>query len=789
MIAGRPGEALVERLLALDAEAVALRGELARRRDASAAQRIGPPARGGIARHAWPLADDPDRSPETLEAYDRRPDDAAIVAARDGAAFLARLDPPGGIRAGASSLRDLARPVARSPEISVIVPVHGQLAWTLNCLDGLLRHASRRHFEIIVIDDDSPDETGTILGELADAIPALRLLRQVANTGFVAACNAGADAARGAMLVFLNNDTRVALGWLDALADSFKLFPNAGLIGSKLLYADGTLQEAGAIIWRDGSAWNVGRGEESNNPSHCHARRADYISGASIAIPAALWRTLGGFDETFAPAYGEDADLAMRVRATGRDVWFQPASLVVHYEGRTGGTDTARGAKSHQVANLKKLFLRWRERLADHGRPGSEIYVERERRVLRRALVVDATTPTPKQDAGSGVTVESIRLLQALGYKVHFVPQDNFLFDPEHTTALQRVGVECGYAPFDLGFDDYIARHGALFDVVMVFRPQIFARIEDALRRHAPQAALVFSNADLHFLRTERQAALSGTPVDARARAEELALITRAPVTMTLSTFERDLIRREAPGARVVLQPFPCAVVGTRAAFDTRRDFVFLGGYGHPPNVDAAVHFVRDIFPLIRRVLPEARIVLAGANPDDEVRDLTGPHVEVTGMIDDLAPLFDAAKVFVCPLRVGAGVKGKVVAAMAHGLPVVATPFGAEGMEIVNGEHLLVADGTAAFAAACVRLYRDSALWTALAAAGLAYVARACSTQAGVQALSEAIDVALQRQLGLEAVTSKTLQPTFPRNDKAHQSSASRLSTAEGLACQPRPSG
>ncbi len=745
----RRDHALLERLLALDAEAVALRGELARHQ-APAPAPIGglaPAPRGGIVRHPWPLADEPGRAADTLDRHERRPDDAAILAARDGAAFLAGLD----AATAADALCRRPHPALRhdAPDVSVIIPVHGQLGWTLNALDALLPHASRRGFEVIVVDDASPDRTASVIAGLAARVPGVSLLRRPRNEGFIAAANAGAASARGRVLVLLNNDTRVAAGWLDALIDSFDLFPRAGLVGSKLLYPDGSLQEAGAILWRDGSAWNHGRGADPNRPEFCHARRVDYISGASIAVPAALWRALDGLDPHFAPAYGEDADLAMRVRAAGHEVWYQPTSRVIHYEGRTGGTDThgGGGAKAHQVVNLKKLFVRWHGVLATHGRPGSDPYQERERGVRRRALVVDASTPTPKQDAGSGVTMESIRILQRLGYKVHFAPQDNMLFQPGHTEALQRIGVECAHAPHDVGFDEYLARHGALFDVILVFRPAVLEAIEPAVRRHAPAAALVFSNADLHFLRRERQAALSGETVDPAARTRELALIARTPVTLTLSTFERELLAREAPGACVLPQPFPHAVVGTRVGFAAREGFLFLGGYGHPPNVDAAVFLARDILPVLRRELPAARVILAGANPTPEVLALAGPGVEVPGAIDDLAPLFDRARVFVCPVRAGAGVKGKVIAAMAHGLPVVATGCGAEGIEVTDGRDLLVADGAVAVAAACARLHRDPGLWRDLSAAGLAHVARACSAEAGERALAAAIDAAYRRQL------------------------------------------
>ena len=759
---GRPDpHSLVERLLALDQEVVRLRAERAPPPAPRPAERARAPApRDGIAHHDWPLAEDPTLDPARLGVFDRRTDDDAILAARAGAAFLATLDERPSLaalrRAAAALEQGAARwhtpPEGQAPDVSVIVPVHGQARWTLNCLDGLLHHASRCTLEVIVVDDASPDGSAEVLQRLR--VPGFRVVRQSRNAGFIATCNAGAAAAAGRILVLLNNDTRVAAGWLDALVDSFGWLPRAGLVGSKLLYPDGRLQEAGGIVWRDGVAWNFGRDEDANQPAACHAREADYVSGASIAVPAALWRELGGLDPHFAPAYCEDSDLAFRIRAAGRQVWFQPLSRVVHYEGRTGGTDVASGAKAHQVVNQKRLFVRWHATLAGHGGPADGPYFARERGVTRRALVVDASTPTPQQDAGSVTTVLTIRLLQRLGYKVHFVPQDNFLFQPGPTGELQRIGVECAYAPYDMGFPDYIARYGRLFDLVLVFRPAVLDRVLAELRRHAPQAVLLFNTMDLHYLRRQREAEVAGDPVAlaeaAAAKRAELRLLAEADVTITPSTHEQEILALEAPAAAVAVQPFLFEAVGTAVGFGPRRDFVFLGGYGHPPNVDAAGYFVAKILPLIRRELPGARVVLAGAKPTPAMLALAGPGIEVPGLVDDLGTLFDAARVFVCPLRAGAGVKGKVVAAMAHGLPVVSTGCGAEGMGLTAGQELLVADGEAAFARACVRLHQDAALWAALSAAGLAYVERTCSLESGKRALAAAIDRGWQRKLGLD---------------------------------------
>ncbi len=746
-----------ERLMKLEDDAADLRARLEGRpgHHATASASFEPPA----LMHDWVLADRPETDPATLTYYQHRVDDPALLEARAGDAFLRRFALTGRaphFEAAAGALRGAAcvlRLGRGTPDVSVIIPVHGQLAWTLNCLDSLLGHSARASVEIIIVDDASPDATGEVLPSLARAHPVLRVQRLAANQGFIIACNSAAATARGGLLVLLNNDTRVVAGWLDALVDSFVLFPRAGLVGAKLLYPDGSLQEAGGIIWRDGSAWNYGRGDDPNRPHFSHARQVDYVSGASIAVPAELWRALDGFDARYAPAYGEDADLALRIRVIGREVWLQPQSRVVHYEGKTSGTDLAHGIKAHQVVNQKKLFLRWHRDLAAHRRNGEAPYLERERGVVRRALVIDATNPTPKQDAGSVTTTLTLHLFQALGYKAHFVPQDNFLFEPEHTEALLRAGIECAYAPYDSKFADYIARTGKLFDVVLVYRVGILDRVLADLRRHAPQAVVLFHNMDLHFLRMEREAELDGG-ADKRAaaaamRKRELRLIGEVDCTITHSTYEQDLLARLVPAAPVVVWPFMFEFHGTAVPFAARRHFCFLGGYRHHPNVDAVAYFVRDVLPIIRRTLPDARFTIAGANPGPEVLALAGPGIEVTGMVDDLRSVFDRARVFACSVRVGAGTKGKVSTAMSYGLPVVSTSCGAEGMDLVHGGDVLIADGADAFAQACLRLHQDAALWERLSQAGQALVREKHSPAMGRSVLEAAIERALAHRLGI----------------------------------------
>ena len=604
-----------------------------------------------------------------------------------------------------------------APQVSVIIPVYNNIAHTLHCLKSIAAVGARTPFEVIVVDDCSKDETQAVLARCQ----GVRVVKNEKNLGFIGACNAGAAAARGEYVYFLNNDVQVLLGWLDELRATFDAVPEAGLVGSKLVYPDGRLQEAGGIVWKDGSAWNYGRFDDPDKPEYSYRRDVDYCSGASIMLPRALFDELGRFDEHYAPAYCEDTDLAFQVKKHGRRVLFQPLSVVVHYEGVTSGTDLNSGVKKYQVVNQKKFYERWKDTLDSHRPNGIEPRLEKDRGVSKRVLVIDANTPRPDHDAGSLLKFYHLKLLQSLGYQVTFVP-DNLLHDGEYTRDLQRLGVECIYEPHCMSMRHLLTVRARDFDLAMLCRPYVAIRHIDALRRLSPETRIIYDTVDLHYLRERRQAEMEKNPLmrerAERTRQDELKLITQADAVIVVSPVEKDILARDATRANVHVLQLVIPEEPQGPGFETRRDILFIGGYQHTPNVEAVLYFCREILPGLQQRIPDLKFLVLGSRPTPEIQALASEHVKVLGFQKDISPYFNACRLMVAPLRFGAGIKGKLGTSFSYGLPVVASTIAAEGMFLQHGREALIADTPQEFADAVVRLYNDPRLWAEMSTAG-----------------------------------------------------------------------
>lgn len=610
----------------------------------------------------------------------------------------------------ADECEHLTLPYYEKPLVSIVIPAYNQFTYTYYCLKSIIENSGDISYEVILADDCSTDLTT----QITFIVDNLVVAKTKSNMLFLRNCNHAAKQAKGEYILFLNNDTQVQKDWLSPLVQLCERDSSIGMVGSKLVYADGTLQEAGGIIWKDGSGWNYGRNDDAMKPEYNYVRDVDYISGAAIMIRHSLWKTIGGFDEYFAPAYCEDSDLAFMVRKAGYRVVYQPASVVVHFEGKSNGTDLNSGVKKYQVENSNKLKEKWKNEFAKQYDNAQCVFKARERSQNKKViLVIDHYVPQFDKDAGSKTTMQYLKMFVQQGYSVKFMG-DNFYQDEPYTNILQQMGVEVLYGPwYAQHWKEWILENRNYIDFAYLNRPHITIKYIDFLKEKTNIKCIYYGH-DLHFLRLQREYELSGN-ISKKQESEEwlekeLYIMRKADISYYPSYVEEEEIHRIDPSIKVkaitayVYEQFKDDI---QKDFTLREGILFVGGFGHPPNEDAVLWFTKEVLPRIEEKIPMP-FYIVGSKATDAVKKLNSGNIIVKGFVseEELAQLYNTCKMVVVPLRYGAGVKGKVVEALYYGTPMVTTSVGAEGISGAD-KIISIADDADSFANAVIETYND----------------------------------------------------------------------------------
>lgn len=616
-----------------------------------------------------------------------------------------------------------------NPQVSIIIPVYNQWNYTYSCLASILKNTADVSYEVIIADDMSTDETVNI----ADYVENVTVVRDGVNRGFLLNCNNAAKHARGKFIFFLNNDTSVQPEWLSSLVKLADSNENIGMVGSKLVYPDGRLQEAGGIIWNDASGWNYGRLDDPEKPEYNYVKEVDYISGAAILIRTSIWEELGGFDERYVPAYFEDSDLAFEIRNRGYKVLLQPKSVVVHFEGISHGTDTNSGIKSYQVKNKEKFLEKWNSVLSkEHYSNAEHVFWARDRSGRRKTIVVvDHYVPHYDKDAGGRCTYFYLKLFVSLGYHVIFIGDNYFKHEP-YTSELQSLGVEVLYGDYYAkNITKWIKANGSYIDYVYLNRPHISVKYMSEFKK-LTRAKIVYFGHDLHYLREMRNYELTKNPSLLKSSEDwkkiEFGLINDADVIHVVGSYEQGILQKEFPDKPVRNIPlFPYGdSYGERATingFNERKDLLFVGGFNHTPNYDGVIWFLNEVFPIIKEQDPDIKLYIVGSNPPEDLKAKATEDIIVTGFVTDaeLENYYNVSRLVVVPLRYGAGVKGKVVEALYYQVPVITTSIGAEGLEDAD-TVMLIQDEASEFAGSIMHLYETKDEWTKYSHACKGYV-------------------------------------------------------------------
>jgi len=358
----------------------------------------------------------------------------------------------------------------------------------------------------------------------------------------------------------------------------------------------------------------------------------------------------------------------------------------------------------------------------------------------RSLLIIDHTLPDPSQDAGSDRLVRIARMAARLGYDTKVLGYADRQLVGIEDTSPDDLSLPPSVTPTDAVLTELVERAGTIW----ISRPEVAGRLMPSLSRLREGRRFVFDTVDLHYLRLSRQAKVSSSNQAARSSAAyrqlERHLLRTADCTVVVTPQEARALQTLEPAKIVAVIP---TVQGTRITpvppRADRSGLIFIGNYRHPPNVDAVRQLIEQIMPALWKELPGTTLTVVGNRLPPEIAAGLDSRITVAGWVEDLGPIVDGAVALAAPLRFGAGMNGKLCLAMAHGLPVVTTNLGAEGLDLVDGQNALVADDPEAFVHRCEHLITDAAQWAQLSETGKIHIDANYSVQALMQKLEDVL--------------------------------------------------
>lgn len=642
-----------------------------------------------------------------------------------------------------ASQERITLPRTDEPKVSIILVLWNQAGLTLKCLRSLEMETTIP-FEVIVVDNGSTDRTAELLAKVENIV----LLPQTENLGYLQGVNRGLEAVRGGHVLLLNNDATLRPGSLSAAVEAMASGSDIGAVGGPIILPDGRLQEAGSIIWQDGSCLGYGRGDDPAAGPYNFRREVDYCSGAFLLIREGLFQQLGGFDTDFIPAYYEETDLCMRIRSAGKKVVFEPLAAVDHFE--FASSEKFESVLEMQRANQRKFVKKHSEQLRNGHMPPatSNVLFARERQHRERILYIDDRVPMIAQGAGFPRANEIVHLMVEDGYFVTYFPSTTPVDDWEDARSAVPAGVEIAMGWGLPLLERFLEERRGYYQQIFVSRPHNMRALA-VVRKNRPELfekiRLTYDAEALFASRDAVKAELFGDKrllkKAAQERLSELALVHSADQVTAVSQAEADQFSAASgKPARVLghaVVPMP-----TQAKFAEREEILFLGRLAEDgsPNVDSLIWYANCVQPLLDTLSVGPRpLTIAGLSTAPSIHELDPARFRLLGVVDGLQPIFDRARVFVAPTRFAAGIPHKVHQAAALGVPVVTTSLLARQLGWEDGRDLLVADTPETFASAVHRLYSDQDLWESIRTNALQRITTDCSVVRFREALRETL--------------------------------------------------
>jgi O-antigen biosynthesis protein len=632
---------------------------------------------------------------------------------------------------------------AKTCALSIVIPIHNHLDFTLFLLSELASRYAGFNSEIIVIDNASNDGSQ----RLESFVRGIQVIRNDKNLGFPTACNQGWQCARGEIVLFANNDIELTPGALEAALDIFATNADIGAVGARIIRSHGLLQEAGSILWQNGGTGGIGRDDDPLHANYAFQQDVHFCSAAFLFVRKNLLAQIQGFDEDYSPGYYEEVDLCSRIWEAGYRVVYSPRITIYHFEYASFAKGRPPSAAYALMQRHRQVLMR-KQRAFLHTCLTPDKVFERYDLVkpdaAKKVLLVEDMLPLPIYGAGFGRANTVIWELHRAGYAITLFI---IIKQEERREALDQLpahGIQIIYqADSKAPLHELVAAHD--YAVLWLCRTHNGRRFEYDLQqiKNLPMPPRIIF--DTEALEANRHAALANLDNDcgadlaapAQIYLELVAGASYADVVLAVSAQEQGQIAQSFPAVQTRILSFvmtPAQNPGL--SFAERQGFLFVGGVHSEltPNYDGLLWFVRHVWPILTAQMPDAVLDIVGywgvklAIPAELHAH---PGIRFIGTVKDLDRYYAKARVFIAPTRFAAGIPHKVYEAASHGLPSVVTRLLAgqvgwnEEDGLISASHHDPAD----FAGQCIKLHQQEQLWHHCAAQALRMIARDCAAE------------------------------------------------------------
>ncbi len=646
-----------------------------------------------------------------------------------------------------SELR-LQLPRSLDPRVSIVIPLFNRAECTAACLQSII-DTCRENVEVILIDNNSEDATGDLLA----IVDGATVIRNEENLHYLRACNQGSQIARGEFLLFLNSDTVLCPGALASAVATLESHSDIGAVGARLIRPDGLLQEAGGIIWNDGSTAAYGRGESPSDMQYLFQRTVDYCSGAFLLTSRRVFTEVGMFNERYIPAYYEDADYCLELEARGLRTVYEPRATVLHAESSSSDPTSA---SSLQIQN-RRTFREIRHRQLSSRLPRSERNMDTARSrasSLRHILYIDDQIPAPEKGSGFPRAKLIIDALLEAGMSITFATTQ--VVSEEANEVYQHLDrqIEVVSLLEESSLRKYLERKQQKPDVVFIARPHNVEILREGVSYAREMGVKVVYDAEAIYATREcRKDAVLGvhewSENDIQGFVEkEVRETGLGDIILAVNDTEANHFRRYQ-AAPVHVASYGLDVVDRPLPFEARSGLLTVGPMfeDDSPNTDAVAWFCEQVSPFLQsgvhsQSTEHLRLQVIGDCSAPCIRSFQGPDVLFRGSSTDINQFLDTSRVFIAPARFSSGIPLKVLHAASRGIPAVASRLIAEQLGWQDGFNILVADDPKAFAEQCIRLHSDRELWNEISRNALTTVAEKYSTEEFKQIIVEAVSQA-----------------------------------------------